>query len=91
MSVSLVPPRTPRRLTAPAPVRIGVDDICISPSRRAINEAIKRFDEIHGAEIFAREAFESRLSYWACDLWEYKFRAFEKAEAKTARRRGKSR
>ena len=52
---------------------------------------IKRFDEIHGAGIFAREAFESRLSYWAFDLWEYKFREFEKAEAKAARRKGRSR
>jgi hypothetical protein len=49
---------------------------------------IARFDEIHGARIFAQEALESRLSYWAFDVWQHEFREFKKVEAKAARKRG---
>ena len=55
------------------------------------SERIERFNEIHGARIFAREAFEFRLSYWALDMWEREFRVFQKAEAKAARSKRASR
>jgi len=54
-------------------------------------QRIERFNQVHGARIFAQDRLESSVFYWAFDIWQREFKEFKKTEARAARKKGRSR
>ena len=54
-------------------------------------QRIERFNQVHGARIFAQDRLELSVFYWAFDIWQREFKEFKKTEARAARKKGRSR